>query len=142
MLPSMGSQRVIHNGATELQQQQCRNPLSPRENRSDADGPLCGPHPTIRGFMFSVKAGTGCSLSFLTAFLASRRWGYTNWGYRCFGANIPNGVLTPAPWFWEEVEEILWHQTGKQTHTQTKQHEKPCSENFPLANMFLSLPKV
>lgn len=44
--------------------------------------------------------------------------------------------------FWEDMEETLWHQASKQTHTQTKQHEKPHAENFPLANMFLSLPKV
>lgn len=52
------------------------------------------------------------------------------------------GVLTPAPQFWEALEEILWHQASKQTHTQTKQHEKPHTKKFPLANMFLSRPKV
>ena len=47
------------------------------------------PHLTIRGFTFSVKAGTGCSLSFLTAFLASRRWGHTNWGLQVFWGQHP-----------------------------------------------------
>lgn len=49
-------------------------------------------------------------------------------GYRWFGANIPNGVQTPAFWFWEDAEKSFGtkqanKQTPKQNNAKTP-HQK------------------
>lgn len=124
---------------------QCRNPLSWSDTHSDGDRVSQGPHDPPRDCPkphLPFEGGKGYCPKLRGCFSCLRPSGMYKLGYRWFGASIPNRVLTPAPCFWEDAEEILWHQASKQIRTQTKQHEKPHTENFPLANMFLSLPKV
>lgn len=77
----------------------------------------------------------GSTLSFLASFLSSGHTGWTSWGCRWFGANIPNGALTPAPRFWEGAEETLCHQAGKYTPKQNNT-KNPTPKTFHLQTCF------
>lgn len=88
-----------------------RKPLSRMEPAAKARAP----HGPV--YLQGLKKGGSPPASLLSFFASSLR--DVQAGVEVIWGQHPKWSADPPSWLWGDAEEILWHQAGKQTHTET-----------------------